>query len=220
MYSCGPPLMDVQVWDDQHELTYSSYVRTRVVILKTCRRRWVIGRNGERRSGISAQEARHDEWWYIYIYLCVCVCVWAYACLCVCVCVFMCVCMSLCVCLCVCVCLCACVWACVCVCVCVCARACLCACVSERVCVNRVENETTKKCLFNIKHSQAKPIFLIFVPTPFCTTTTVYILSAENETIQRDPIKINLWFIYFIFFFNFLRVNTNYRNKNRPWVPV
>ena len=24
----GPPLMDVQVWDDQHELTYSSYVRT------------------------------------------------------------------------------------------------------------------------------------------------------------------------------------------------
>ena len=57
----GPPLMDVQVWDDQHELTYSSYVRTRVVILKTCRRRWVIGRNGERRSGISAQTARHDD---------------------------------------------------------------------------------------------------------------------------------------------------------------
>ena len=55
------PLMDVQVWDDQHELTYSSYVRTRVVILKTCRRRWVIGRNGERRSGISAQTARHDD---------------------------------------------------------------------------------------------------------------------------------------------------------------
>ena len=61
MYSCGPPLMDVQEWDDQHELTYSSYVRTRVVILKTCRRRWMIGRNGERRSGISAQAARHDD---------------------------------------------------------------------------------------------------------------------------------------------------------------
>ena len=29
--------MDVQVWDDQHELTYNSYVRTRVVILRTCR---------------------------------------------------------------------------------------------------------------------------------------------------------------------------------------
>ena len=39
----------------------SSYVRTRVVILKTCRRRWMIGRNGERRSGISAQAARHDD---------------------------------------------------------------------------------------------------------------------------------------------------------------
>ena len=67
MYSCGPPLMDVQEWDDQHELTYSSYVRTRVVILKTCRRRWMIGRNGERRSGISAQAARHDDDG-IYIY--------------------------------------------------------------------------------------------------------------------------------------------------------
>ena len=55
------PLMDVQEWDDQHELTYSSYVRTRVVILKTCRRRWMIGRNGERRSEISAQAARHDD---------------------------------------------------------------------------------------------------------------------------------------------------------------
>ena len=61
MYSCGPPHMDVQEWDDQHELTYSSYVRTRDVTLKTCRRRWMIGRNGERRSGISALVARHDD---------------------------------------------------------------------------------------------------------------------------------------------------------------
>ena len=61
MYSCGSPHMDVQEWDDQHELTYSSYVRTRDVTLKTCRRRWLIGRNGERRSGISAQTARHDD---------------------------------------------------------------------------------------------------------------------------------------------------------------
>ena len=59
------PHMDVQEWDDQHELTYSSYVRTQDVTLKTCRRRWMIGRNGERRSGISAQAARHDdEWWF------------------------------------------------------------------------------------------------------------------------------------------------------------
>ena len=37
LYSCGPPHMDVQEWDDQHELTYSSYVRTRDVTLNTCR---------------------------------------------------------------------------------------------------------------------------------------------------------------------------------------
>ena len=61
MYSCGPPHMDVQEWDDQHEPTYSSCVRTRDETLKTCRRRWMIGRNGERRSGISAQAARHDD---------------------------------------------------------------------------------------------------------------------------------------------------------------
>ena len=34
---------------------------TRDVTLKTCQRRWMIGRNGERRSGISAQAARHDD---------------------------------------------------------------------------------------------------------------------------------------------------------------
>ena len=33
--------------------TYSSYVRIRDVALKTCRRRWTIGRSGERGSGIS-----------------------------------------------------------------------------------------------------------------------------------------------------------------------
>ena len=56
-----PAHMDVQEWDDQHEPTYSSCVRTRDVTLKTCRRRWMIGRNGERRSGISAQAALHDD---------------------------------------------------------------------------------------------------------------------------------------------------------------
>ena len=75
MYSCGPPLMDVQEWDDQHELTYSSYVRTRVVILKTCRRWWMIGRNGERRSGISAQAARHDDDEYAYINMHILICI-------------------------------------------------------------------------------------------------------------------------------------------------
>ena len=76
MYSCGPPHMDVQEWDDLHELTYSNYVRTQDVTLKTCRRRWMIGRNGERGSGISALAARHDDddddddkYIYIYIYI-------------------------------------------------------------------------------------------------------------------------------------------------------
>ena len=53
MYPCGPQHMDVQKQDDQHELTYSNNVRTQDVTLKTCRRRWMIGRSGERGSGIS-----------------------------------------------------------------------------------------------------------------------------------------------------------------------
>ena len=53
--------VDVQKQDDQHELTYSNYVRTQDVTLKTCRRRWMIGRSGERRSGISVLAARHDD---------------------------------------------------------------------------------------------------------------------------------------------------------------
>ena len=61
MYSCGPPHMDAQKQDDQHELTYSNYVRTQDVTLKTCRRRWMIGRSGERGSGISVLAARHDD---------------------------------------------------------------------------------------------------------------------------------------------------------------
>ena len=61
MYSCGPPHMDVQKQDDQYELTYSNYVRTQDVTLKTCRRRWMIGRSGERGSGISVLTARHND---------------------------------------------------------------------------------------------------------------------------------------------------------------
>ena len=61
MYSYGPSHMAVQKQDDQLELTYSDYVRTQDVTLKTCRRRWVIGRSGERGSGISVLAARHDD---------------------------------------------------------------------------------------------------------------------------------------------------------------
>ena len=61
MYSYGPPHMAVQKQDDQHEHTFSSYVRIRDVVLKTCLRRWTIGKSGERRSGISVLPARHDD---------------------------------------------------------------------------------------------------------------------------------------------------------------
>ena len=55
MYSCGPPAYG------QLEHTYSSYVMIRDVILKTCQRRWMIGRRGERGSGISVLATRHDD---------------------------------------------------------------------------------------------------------------------------------------------------------------
>ena len=56
-----PPHMAVQKQDDQHEHTFSSYVRIRDVVLKTCRGQWTIGRSGERGSGISMLPARHDD---------------------------------------------------------------------------------------------------------------------------------------------------------------
>ena len=60
MYSYGPPHMAEQKQDDQLEHTYSSYVRIRDVALKTYQRRWMIGRSGERESGISVLVARHE----------------------------------------------------------------------------------------------------------------------------------------------------------------
>ena len=50
-----------QKQDDQLEHTYTSYVKIRDVALKTCKRRWTIGRSGERESGISVLAARHDD---------------------------------------------------------------------------------------------------------------------------------------------------------------
>ena len=47
-------------------------MKTQDVTLKTCRRRWMIGRSGERWSGISVLAARHDDDdddMYIYIYI-------------------------------------------------------------------------------------------------------------------------------------------------------
>ena len=55
------PHMAVQKQDNQHEHTFSNYVRIRDVVLKTCPGRWTIGRSGERGSGISVLPARHDD---------------------------------------------------------------------------------------------------------------------------------------------------------------
>ena len=61
MYSYGPPHMAGQKQDDQFEHTFSSYVRIRDVDLKTCQRRWTIGKSGERGAGISVPVARYDD---------------------------------------------------------------------------------------------------------------------------------------------------------------
>ena len=53
--------MAVQKQDDQHEHTFSSYVRIRDVVLKTYLGRWTIGRSGERGSEISVLPARDDD---------------------------------------------------------------------------------------------------------------------------------------------------------------
>ena len=61
MYSYGPPHMAGQKQDDQLEHTFSSYVRIRDVALKTCQRRWMIRKSGERGSGISLLAAQYDD---------------------------------------------------------------------------------------------------------------------------------------------------------------
>ena len=61
MYSYGPPHMAEQKQDDQHEHTFSNYVRTRDVVQKTCQRRWMIRKSGERGSEISVLPAHDDD---------------------------------------------------------------------------------------------------------------------------------------------------------------
>ena len=53
--------MAVQKQDDQHEHTFSNYVRIQDVVQKTCLRRLTTGKSGERGSGISVLPARHDD---------------------------------------------------------------------------------------------------------------------------------------------------------------
>ena len=66
IYSYGPFHMAVQKQGGQLEPTYSSSVRIRGVDLGTYRKRWTIGRGGERGSGISVLMAQ--DYIYIYIY--------------------------------------------------------------------------------------------------------------------------------------------------------
>ena len=61
MYSYGSPHTAAQKQDNQHERTFSTYVRIQVVVLKAYRGRWTIGRSGERGSGISVLPARYDD---------------------------------------------------------------------------------------------------------------------------------------------------------------
>ena len=53
--------MTEQKQDGQVEHTFSSYVRIPDVALKTCQKRWTIGKNGERGSGISVLAAWHND---------------------------------------------------------------------------------------------------------------------------------------------------------------
>ena len=65
--------MAAQKQDDQHERTFSSYVRIQVVVLKTCLGRWTKGRSGERGLGISVLPARYDDddesFWIIHPFI-------------------------------------------------------------------------------------------------------------------------------------------------------
>ena len=51
----------MQKQDNQHEHTFSNYVRIQDVSQKTCLRRWTIGKCVERGSGIYVLPARHDD---------------------------------------------------------------------------------------------------------------------------------------------------------------
>ena len=61
MYSYAALHMAEQKQGDQLEPTYSSSVRIQGVALMTCRKRWTIGRGGERGSGISVLMAPQDD---------------------------------------------------------------------------------------------------------------------------------------------------------------
>ena len=66
-------ISDVLLWTPTYDRakagwparTYSSFMRIQDVALKTCQRRWTIGKSVERRSGISVLVARRNDEIYI-----------------------------------------------------------------------------------------------------------------------------------------------------------
>ena len=55
-------IRDVLLWTPHMAgHTFSSYVRIGDIVLKTCQRRWRVGKSGERVSGISVLVARQDD---------------------------------------------------------------------------------------------------------------------------------------------------------------
>ena len=72
MYSYGSPHTAAQKQDDQHERTFSSYVRIQVVVLKT-----YLGAMNDReewRERVRDIRAASTIWWWWWsIYVCVCV---------------------------------------------------------------------------------------------------------------------------------------------------
>ena len=61
MYSNGPLHVAEQKQGDKLEHTYSNSLSLLGVALRTCRKRWKIGRGGARGSGIYALMARRDD---------------------------------------------------------------------------------------------------------------------------------------------------------------
>ena len=61
MYSHGPLHMAEQKQSDQLEPTYTNSVWMQGVAMRTCRKRWTIGRGGERGSGIYVLMAWQDD---------------------------------------------------------------------------------------------------------------------------------------------------------------
>ena len=61
MFSYWPPQMVELKQGDQREPTYSSFVRIRDIAMRTCQKRWTIGRSSERGTTIFVLVVWHDD---------------------------------------------------------------------------------------------------------------------------------------------------------------